>query len=385
MSLTKILMKKMLGMLKRDDRALRPSKIGGCPRAVVLEHLYPTPEEDKEEVDESLLFKWGSALGGVIYERAIAPLLKSEGFLYQVRVRMDDIEGTCDFYKYDPNTEEGVVLDLKTINRATLPYIPSEAHIDQITVYMDCILHGEVWTTEIVEKDGVKTEVEVARLPNPKKVRGCLIYLLRENPLYLKEGQECWIDYDEVRAKNIRERFKWLKESIEKGEIPPVPRGYTPFKYPCYIPSYEGVYTCPFWEKCWRETITPEDADTSPELIDLARKYYNAWFCQQLYSKEREKYSQMLNELTKGIPTLTIPFEGGILKKSIVSYDDIDYHQVLLGLLSYINEEFKLTLPQRKKIAEVIENLKKKHRKVITYTRYIVSSGRDRKGSGQSS
>lgn len=386
MSLREVLMKKMVSYLKRDNRALRPSRIGGCPRAVVLENISPLPEE--ETINSKDVARLGSALGGVIYERAIAPFLIDEGFHYQVRVKLDDIEGTCDFYKYVPETEEGIVVDLKTVNRATLPYIPMSGHIDQITIYMECILKGEIWTTKIVDEGGKLVEVTDQRLPNPKKVKGCLIYLLRENPLHITDEQECWIDYDPLRAQILRERFNWLRECIEKEEIPPIPPDYTPFNYPCYIPTYEGIYTCPYWEKCWKDSVVPSDEKTSMELSQLARKYYEAWFAQRLYAKEKDKYSQMLRELTKGIPSLIIPFDGGVLKKTIVSYDDVDYHSVLLGFLDFINEQFKPSLSVRKKMVEVIENLKNKHKRVVTYTRFDVSQGKggenkEGKGNGK--
>lgn len=382
MSLRENLMKRMVSLLKRDSKVLRPSKIGGCPRAIVLEHISPVEDEiEGDEFDSRVITKLGSALGGVIYERAIAPFLIEEGFLYQVKVKSGEIEGTCDFYKYDPETEEGLVVDLKTINRANLPYIPNPGHVDQITVYMDCILNGEIWTTKTVNEGDKTVEVLDKKLPNPKKVRGCLIYLLRENPLHITKEQECWVDYDPLRAELLRSRFQWLKESIEKGEIPPVPKDYTPFSYPCYISTYEGIYTCPYWDECWKETVSSEGDKIPDELSQLARKYYESWFNIRLHKKEKDRYAQMLKELTKGIPSILIPFEGGVLRKSVVSYDEIDYHEVLLGFLDFVNEYFKPSLPQRKKMVEVLENLKSKHKKVITYTRFDVSQGRSSNGT----
>lgn len=366
MEILKNIQRGLYASLKKSRHYLRPSTIGGCMRKNVLMELNPMDDIPIEEIPEGMLVEKGAAVGGVIIEEKVAPILQKMGFKYQVRILIPYVPsggGTCDFYYYDPNTEEAIILDLKTTNRSSLRFIPYESHVEQVLVYMDGALNGEIFETKIDENG---QEVIGERLPNPKKVRGCIVYLLRENPLFSGyEAQESWVEYDPKKVEEIKEKFARAQEYIEKKEIPPIPKNYSPYQFPCYISSFEGVFPCPFWNFCWAEEVKKSVEEYPEELLRAVRHYHHINEMYHLYKAERERLRAILMDLMEDVDS--VMFEGGTLKKIIEIREETNWVPVVESLLTFIGENNKIPLEERVRIVQHYTQLKRKntHPKVV--------------------
>jgi len=339
--------------LKKQIEVVRPSRIEDCPRAIVLDALVGMSEEieeipiDEEKKEEE--WRKGAALAGLIYEQIVCPILISDGFDYQVKVETDYLSGTCDFYKYDPETGTATVIDIKTIARKSLPFIPQQKHISQVMVYMDGALNGRVYKVD------PETQ-EIREYPRAKQVEGYLLYILRENPLYFSPRQEVKVEYDPDRIERLKKRAHELREWISKGEIPPVPEGFHPFQFPCYINMYEGAFYCPHWKTCWSTLMLQEGDEIPEELIDVATQYIEADTAYHFWKDRREDLHDQIVQLTMGHPSLTIPARGGVIKKTTYSYERIDYKAVLEGLIEFLRE--RIPVNYLVEITKVITDLK---------------------------
>ncbi len=373
----KTIITRLYQSLRRDNYHIRPSSIGGCPRKNVLLSLHPIQKDGIDELTPDQLAEVGAAVGGVILERFLEPIFKEMGFRYQVRIITDYAQGTCDFYYYNPDDESAIVLDTKTTNRSSLPYLPHQAHLDQLQVYMDGILHGEIYET-IRTEDG--QELLGERLPNPKSVEGCLLYFLRENPLFIgTDAQEYWISYDPDYAQKLRRRFQKLRECVEKGEIPPIPSGYSPFQFPCYISSHEGIFRCPFWEMCWEGVL--EKSAAPPELLQVAQEYLTVNEMHKFYGKERRRLANTLKSLAISQPIISLP--SGIIKKVVVERSDVDYKSLLSDFLKYIGENPNIPMDEKLKIVRVYNQLKQQHTRTRTEVRFYTFTGLREEGEGE--
>jgi len=341
--------------LKNQIEVVRPSRIEDCPRAIVLDALIGIPEEieeipiDEEKKEEE--WRKGAALAGLIYEQFICPILISEGFDYQVRVETDYLSGTCDFYKYDPETGTATIIDIKTIARKGLSFIPQQKHVSQVMVYMDGALNGRVY------KIDPETQ-EVREYPRAKQVEGYLIYILRENPLYFSPRQEVKVEYDPERIERLKKRSQELREWIARGEVPPIPEGFHPFQFPCYINMYEGAFYCPHWKTCWSTLMLQEEGEFPEELIEVATQYIEADTAYHFWRERREDLHEQIVQLTVGHPSLNIPARGGVIKKTTYLHTRTDYKSVLDGLLEYLRE--MLPLEKLVEVIKVVTDLKEK-------------------------
>lgn len=349
-SLRKILRESLDKILVSGSDAtirVRPSNLGSCPRRIVLSAINGV-EEDSDISSED---NWGGSGKGVlvvgkIYEGALKKWFEAIGFLYQCYIVIDeDLYGHCDFYLPPQDDGVAIVVDLKTTGKNSIPFLPNPSHINQVQLYMHGVLHGEIWKTD---DDGNPIE----KLPNPQKVCGALLYIIREDPYFVFDKQEYWVSYNSHTAAQLINYARKIKSHIEKGEIPDIPSDYSPFHYPCYYANMFGEVKCPFWDNCWQKKIQSTDSQLrafADEMIEAYKAYKKA---EERYEALKKRFKDMISDYPKYELSTA---HGTILKytetKEIVNYRGVIQDLVGEGLVS--EETMRALIERHTKIQRI--------------------------------
>lgn len=353
-SLRKILREALDAVLdEKSDTSIRvrPSTLGSCPRRVVTAIIRGDPEDlEVGEADNWGGLGRGALAAGKIYELAIQPYFTKYGFLYQCFIVVApeiDLYGHCDFYlPPESDDDEAIIVDIKTTGKSSIPFLPQTHHKNQIQLYMHGALHGEIWEAD-------EAGNPVRKLPNPKKICGALLYIIREDPYLVFNNQEWWISYNEDLALSLIEYAKELRAYALAGRIPDIPKGFAPFAFPCYYSSEFGEVKCPYWNDCWSSRLAAdEDANTqiATELIQAYREYRGA--------KDRyERKKNLFKDIYKDFPRFEINTPQGSVVKYLETREIVNYRGVLQDLVS------EGQIPD-----SVVRALLEKHTKVNTIT-----------------
>lgn len=309
---------------------IRPSILGSCPRKVVLSVMQNIEADDVEDLggEED---NWGgigkgALVAGKIYERALHPYFLKEGFLYQCYIVIDkdiNLYGHSDFYR-PPQSEndEAIIVDLKTTSKKSIPFLPQKSHINQIMLYMHGALHGEIWETDANGNP-------IKQLKNPQKVCGAILYVIREDPYVVFDAQEYWIEYVEETAQSLINYAAKLNEMVAHGEIPPIPKGFRAYDFPCYYASEFGEVKCAFWETCWRDALRKQG-----DLSTLGQHAIQEYIA---YKESKERYEQikeLIKDALRDYPAYEITTEFG----SVVKYTDfrrnVNYKNLIQDLIA---------------------------------------------------
>ncbi len=326
---------------------VRPSSLGSCPRRVILSILQGIDEDAEFSKEDN----WGGLGKGVmvvgkIYEQALLPYLRKEGFLYQCYIVVDkelNLYGHSDFYlPPQGENDEAIIVDLKTTGKKSIPFLPHKHHINQVMLYMHGALHGEIWETN--EKGE-----PIRQLENPKRISGALLYIIREDPYIVFDTQEFWINYLEDSAKALLDYAAKLNDMVAQGEVPPIPEGNSPYDFPCYYASEFGEIKCPFWDDCWREELKKHSGDIT-ELGLRAIQEYRAY---KEAEGRYERTKELIKDTLRDYPTYEIITENG----SVIKYTDF---RRLVNYKSLIQDLVTEGLVPRQRLEALIE----KHTKV---------------------
>ena len=361
-SVTKLLQEVVEELAKPDEEVrVRPSTLGNCPRQVYFSVLQKVdPEVIENSVDE-----WGMGgdvvkgffVSGKIHEEMIRPKMEAAGFHYQCYIVVTPDEdpplwGHCDFYKYDPDTEECFIVDIKTTSIKSKPYLPKQTHIAQVTLYLHGALHGEVWRCD---EQGNPVE----KFPQAKVGHGCIFYIIRENPAHLFDGQEYWFDYDEDEAQALLAYKRYLDTAIRTRKEPPIPPSYSPFSFPCmYVSefSYRSVM-CPFWRLCWKDTIERRTRDGDEQLQKLGEELIKLYVAKEKITEEYEAKVALLKSTLSEIPHITIYTPLGEIRKSTYSRRYVKWKEVVNALVEeglVSSESVEKLIPRAEVVDDVV-------------------------------
>ncbi len=362
-SITRVLQEVIDELTLPDEARVRPSTLGNCPRQVyfsVLQKVDPEVLEGEGGVEGDVGVVKGFFVSGRIHEEMIRPKMEAAGFHYQCYVVVTPDEnpplwGHCDFYKYDYDTGECFVVDIKTTSIKSKPYLPKQAHIAQVTLYLHGALYGEVWRCD---ENGNPVE----KFPPARRGHGCIFYIIRENPAHFFDGQEYWFDYDEEEAQALLAHKRYLDIAIQTGKEPPIPQSYSPFTFPCmYVSefSYKTVM-CPFWRLCWKDKA--KEGDMDEHLRQLGERLIKLYVEKERIEEEYEAVAALLKSSTGDIPYLTIYTPLGEIRKSTYSRRYVKWKEVVNALVDegLVSPETLEKIIPRAEVVEEIVNLRVK-------------------------
>jgi len=288
---------------KSDDEDrhihLSLSKIGACPRQIIFSHLSER-EKDVTEVDDDvgieLSRNWGLMLAGLWWEEFLSRQVIPE-FKRQCITNLLGIVGHCDFLYHD---ETGKVIIIECKTRSEIPTTPLPSHEYQLGAYLLGVKENGYMTVE-----GEKFPPESVR-----DVKGFLVYICRDNPALFKVFE---VKPSERIREKLSELISQIREFEETGTVPPIPREFHPFNFPCFVETRYEVISCPFHRLCWGtklfmggEGISDFDSLPSSLLEEGFRRWLN-W-------KESERsYRHFVDEVIK--PTISRIFPS--LEKSV--------------------------------------------------------------------
>jgi hypothetical protein len=253
------------------------SRLRSCPRQLIFSFLTSGYEsEDLEEKGYGEADRgWGVLAAGVWWEEFLAQYVFPD-FKRQCKVSLLGIIGHCDFLKHDETEQRVTVLEIKT--RYETPDAPLQHHYVQLNAYLLGIKENGYWLS-----DGTHiTE-------NIQTVEGSLIYLNRDNPADFAIFH--FPQPDETVRQIVEEAKRHIEDFLQNGVIPPIPKGYQPFRFPCFIETRYDVKLCPFHINCWGKA---EEAtgDISPLLVEGFRRWLS-------YKESEENYKRFVDSLIR--------------------------------------------------------------------------------------
>lgn len=219
---------------KTEEPRLRLSQIGLCPRANVLSVLTGIVPDFEDMA--------GILFSGKIHETIIDQAFSGYILVQQKEVEVEGVKGHIDFYLPELN----VIIECKTTNLYGLQKAPFDHHLMQVLAYM------------------VGIELEVGSMP-----KAFIVYFAREDPKNFRVNE---VYCGETAKEYVIQTIRQLKEAVEKEEVPPIPMGYRPEKFPCrWFSQVTGrLFECPFHERCWSEPI--QQLPEADEIAELASK-----------------------------------------------------------------------------------------------------------------
>ncbi len=248
------------------------SRLRSCPRQLIFSFLVGGMEGEDEEEDISR--GWGVMVAGVWWEEFLAQFAFPE-FKRQCHVYLMGIAGHCDFLHH---SDDGKVTVLEIKTRYEIPDSPLPNHYIQLNAYLLGIRDNGYWLD-----DGTHVT------ENINKVEGFLIYLNRDNPADF--GIFHFPEPDEKVRQIVEEMKKCLDEFIKSGVIPPIPKGYQPFRFPCFVETRYDVKLCPFHANCWGKPEEPSE-EISPLLVEGFRRWLE-------YKESEENYRRFVDTLIR--------------------------------------------------------------------------------------
>ncbi len=315
-SLRGILKSAIKDWVHRESPRIRPSTLGGCIRKnyfSIVENTIVETEElqmvvgsgSNSEVSDIVD---GYLATGKLFELFLTPHFQRQGFLHQCLIIIDpssNLYGHSDFYKYDEESKTGYIVDIKTTSYHHFDFLPNEAHVAQVQLYMHGALYGEIWRT------GENGE-PVERLPNPEKCVGGLLYIARENAALTSEKQEHWFPYNPRLVEEILQNKAKLSEAIAKGEPPPIPPHYTPYSFPCLFITVGESVICPYWDRCWLSSVSDIGEETLKNITEMVKRFVRY----KEAEREWEEYRKVFIECTSATPQVRVTTPLGVVEKT---------------------------------------------------------------------
>ena len=247
-----------------DPKEIRLSEAGHCSRRQTLRIL--GYEADGTTLDQQAIFDFGHE-----QEEHIADLWRvlypGEGEVQrEVEVVSPFGTGHMDVWI----TPIRHYVECKTTKKKSVPYLPLEEHVDQVTLYEHYhILPTGGGTAEVAYK--VKETGRVLSFP---------------------------VVYDPKRAKRLIARLQAVKDAVAFGSPLPMQRGMSLDQFPCGWEGDDGkLVTCPFWRHCW--TAEAQETTREPATVDLLARLKAAEDGQREAKKaqdEREHERNLLRE-----------------------------------------------------------------------------------------
>jgi len=333
-SVTKILQKSLRDLVVEDEPRVRPSTLGHCPRQVYFSIIRGIDPEVMDGIDgiiegmQEKAIAIGFFASGRIHEELLKERMAEAGFHYQCYVQITpDLWGHCDFFKYDEEKEECYIVDIKTTSLKSVSYLPKQSHIVQVMLYLHGAMQGGVW---LVDSEGNK----VKNFPPARRGHGCIFYIIRENPAYIFDRQECWFEYDREAALSYLNFKKYLDDAIANKVEPPIPRDYSPFSYPCmYVSEFsQKNVACPYWKLCWKKIVEKKMGETEEGLRRLCEELINAYVEKERATARYTKLLEQLKMALEDVPYCSIYTNLGEVKKSTYTKRFVRYKE-LVGLL----------------------------------------------------
>lgn len=226
---------------KFDSRELRLSESGACPRRRVARALGLPFDEDTQEDAE--YYERGN-----VNEAWVVQMFR-EAFPRKCRTQVEVHTPTGEVGHIDLwFPEQALVVEIKSVSLGAKE-LPRPEHVYQVQAYL------HFYRDSKGRRKASKAEI-----------------------VYIKwgAGLKCEaypVLYDPEAGAKIEAELKTLHKYIERNELPAIPEGYKPEKYPCSWRNRQGIVRCPRWSACW-ESIEEVPALNAPELADDLARYY---------------------------------------------------------------------------------------------------------------
>ncbi|MEM2675760.1 MAG: hypothetical protein QXT10_04620 [Candidatus Bathyarchaeia archaeon] len=265
-------------MTPKVTSLVRLSSTNHCPRAVVMSTMTSALEVSQDPASVGVIelgTAWHNRLQEYLHKLG---LVTESDVVLEVKNKV--IRGHMD--AYDPTNR--ILYEFKTVSKTAQPYLPKRENVAQAVAYA---------------LSEPQNPIVKAAYP-PKEL--VIIYFFREDPNPLRARAFTFEFPDEVAelVDEVKRYWENVIAYIEKGEIPPVPAGYSPQLYPCRWRTEYGLdVRCPFFELCWTfaEQQVDKEAITS-QFLAIADEREKL---QHMLNHVDAEYKRLLNELTKDI------------------------------------------------------------------------------------
>lgn len=227
---------------KFDPKEFRLSESGACPRKRVARVLgLPAGENTTEDAE---YFERGN-----VNEQWIVQMFR-EQFPRRCRTQVEVKTPFGDVGHIDITfPAERRVIEVKSVSLGAKE-LPRPEHVRQLMAY----LHW--W----VDSKG-----------NRKADSGEIVYVKWGAGL---KAEAYPVLYDPGMAREIEEELRLLHQYAGRGELPAIPEGHKPERYPCAWRNKAGEVKCPYWELCWQDAATVPAVD-APEVADTLERYFD--------------------------------------------------------------------------------------------------------------
>lgn len=232
-----------------DSRELRLSEVGACPRFRAAKAA--------GRVDAAALAPdlWDAGYfeRGRIAERWVADLFRQafpRRCRHEVEVRHPWGVGHIDLWF----PAERLVVEIKSAtvgSDGTFPQLPRDSHLLQVQAYLHYFRGA----------DGER-----------RTDRALLLYVLLGHRVDFRAYP---LRYSPAIGARIEAELAEIARHAERGTLPPVPEGYSPFAFPCAWSSPRGERgRCPLFDLCWGGRADAEEATRAEgELRRLIDEY----------------------------------------------------------------------------------------------------------------
>lgn len=226
---------------KFDPKEFRLSESGACPRKRVARVLgLPAGENTTEDAE---YFERGN-----VNEQWIVQMYREE-FPRRCRTQVEVRTPFGDVGHMDITfPAERRVIEVKSVSLGAKE-LPRPEHVRQLMAY----LHW--W----VDSKG-----------NRKADSGEIVYVKWGAGLKVEAYP---VLYDPGMGREIEEELRLLHTYADREELPSIPEGHKPEKYPCAWRNKAGEVKCPYWETCWQDAATAPAVD-APEVADTLERYF---------------------------------------------------------------------------------------------------------------
>ena len=249
-----------------DPREIRLSEAGHCSRRQTLRIL--GYDEDPTTLDQEAIFDFGHEQEEHMADlwRALYP---GEGEV-QREVEVHSPFGTGHMDVWIAPIRHYV--ECKTTKKKSIPYLPLEEHVDQVTLYEHfSILPTGGGTAEIAYK--IKETGRVLSFP---------------------------VVYDRKRAERLVARLQAVKDAVAFGSPLPMERGMSLDQFPCGWEGDDGrLVTCPFWRHCW--TAEAQETTREPATAKLLARLKAAEDGYRAAKKAEEEEERERNLLRQAV------------------------------------------------------------------------------------
>ena len=227
---------------KFDPKEFRLSESGACPRKRVARVLgLPA---DANTTEDAEYFERGH-----VNEQWIVQMYREE-FPRRCRTQVEVRTPFGDTGHMDITfPAERRVIEVKSVSLGAKE-LPRPEHVKQLQAYL------HFW----VDSKG-----------NRKADSGELVYVRWGAGLKVEAYP---VLYDPDMGKTIEDDLRLLHTYAEREELPAIPDGYRPERYPCAWRNKAGEVKCPYWETCWQDVATAPAVD-APEVASDLERYFD--------------------------------------------------------------------------------------------------------------